>query len=152
MLSQPPFPLCFIPSAQHAPRHYYVRAPSNFATAKKNIAEHYDLTGLYHHFLDDTMAYSCGIFKSPSDSLYQAQLNKIESTIAAMRLRPGDTVLEIGCGWGALAVELGLRGHRVHGLTLSEEQLAHVEKLVRRKVKEPIRSFAFFPPFFCVFF
>ncbi len=109
--------------------HYFYRAPSSYLMAKQNIAEHYDLTGLFHHFLDPTMSYSSAMFQAPDQSLHAAQLHKIEATIAALRLRPGDEVLEIGCGWGGVALALAGRGYRVHGLTLSEEQLAYCLRL-----------------------
>ncbi len=109
--------------------HYFVRAPSTQSKAKQNIAEHYDLTGLFHHFLDPTMSYSSAMFASPDQSLHEAQLNKIASTVEALRLQPGHEVLEIGCGWGGVALALASRGFKVHGLTLSEEQLAYCNQL-----------------------
>lgn len=113
---------------------YWWRDPSNQRTAKKNISEHYDLSGLFHHFLDETMTYSCGIFMKADDSLHQAQINKIQATIDTLRLAPGMRVLEIGSGWGALSCAIAEQtGCFVHGLTLSEEQLHYVEQIVRER-------------------
>lgn len=65
------------------------------------------------------MSYSSAMFASPNQSLHEAQINKIESTVEALKLRPGDEVLEIGSGWGGVALALAERGHRVHGLVIS---------------------------------
>jgi cyclopropane-fatty-acyl-phospholipid synthase len=77
---------------------FWWRQPSGQTIAKKNIAEHYDLTGLFSHFLDATMTYSSGVFRNPTDSLEQSQRNKISDAVEALRLKPGMRVLEIGCG------------------------------------------------------
>ena len=94
--------------------------------ARRNVAHHYDLRGeLYRLFLDADLQYSCAVFRSPHDSLETAQENK-KRTIARKLLlnRPDLRVLEIGSGWGGLALHLAAN-HDVHvtGLTLSEEQL-----------------------------
>ena len=92
--------------------------------AKQNVAHHYDLSGaLYDLFLDADKQYSCGYFKTPQDSLDAAQAQKKAHIAAKLRLSPGMRVLDIGCGWGGMALTLARdHGARVLGVTLSEEQ------------------------------
>ncbi|MGE5268338.1 MAG: class I SAM-dependent methyltransferase [Thiohalocapsa sp.] len=92
--------------------------------AKRNVAHHYDLSDeLYELFLDRDRQYSCAYFRSPQDELDTAQLNKKRHLAAKLLLRPGDRVLDIGSGWGGLALYLAAEcGAEVTGLTLSEEQ------------------------------
>ncbi len=93
--------------------------------AKKNISYHYDLGNeFYGLWLDDTMTYSSALFQSGQDSLEKAQTAKYASMVDQMGVKPGDHVLEIGCGWGGFAeYAAGQRGLRVTGLTISKEQL-----------------------------
>ena len=96
--------------------------------AKENIAAHYDLgNDFYAAWLDATMTYSSARFASPSDSLEDAQLRKVRTLLDRLQLEPGQRLLEIGCGWGTLAIEAGKRGASVVGLTLSTEQKAWAE-------------------------
>jgi len=94
--------------------------------ARRNIAAHYDLgNDLFRLMLDETMTYSCAIFDRPDEPLEDAQLRKLRRVCEKLELRPGDRVLEIGCGWGSFAlVAAGEFGARVTGLTLSAEQAA----------------------------
>jgi cyclopropane-fatty-acyl-phospholipid synthase len=97
--------------------------------ARRNIAHHYDLgNDFYAAWLDPSMTYSSAIFAAPGDSLQAAQEHKIRLLLDRLDLRPGQRLLEIGCGWGALA-EIAARDYGVHvtGLTLSEEQKAWAE-------------------------
>ncbi|HEX6741024.1 MAG TPA: cyclopropane-fatty-acyl-phospholipid synthase family protein [Sphingomicrobium sp.] len=99
--------------------------------AAKNIAAHYDLgNDFYSAWLDDTMTYSSARFGSPAASLEQGQLNKIHRLLDRLALQPGQRLLEIGCGWGTLAIEAAKRGASVVGLTLSREQKAWAEDKV----------------------
>lgn len=93
--------------------------------SKRNVAHHYDLSGrLYDLFLDADRQYSCAYFTDPSNSLEQAQDDKKAHIAAKLALKPGMTVLDIGCGWGGMALYLHqMTGARVLGVTLSEEQL-----------------------------
>jgi cyclopropane-fatty-acyl-phospholipid synthase len=92
--------------------------------ARRNVAHHYDLSGaLYDLFLDEDKQYSCAYFIHPDDSLDQAQAQKKAHIAAKLRLSPGMRVLDIGCGWGGMAITLARDyGVRVLGVTLSEEQ------------------------------
>src|SRR4051812_12582881 len=95
--------------------------------ARQNIAAHYDLgNDFYSAWLDETMTYSCARFGA-GDTLEQAQLRKVHTLLDRLHLKPGDRLLEIGCGWGTLAIEAAKRGASVVGLTLSNEQKAWAE-------------------------
>lgn len=95
--------------------------------SKRNIAAHYDLgNGLFEHLLDPTMMYSAAMFRSTEDSLEQAQLNKLERICRKLDLRASDHLLEIGTGWGSMALYAATHyGCRVTTTTLSEEQYAY---------------------------
>jgi cyclopropane-fatty-acyl-phospholipid synthase len=92
--------------------------------ARRNVAHHYDLSDqLYELFLDRDRQYSCAYFRAPGDDLDTAQQNKKRHIAAKLLLRPGQRVLDIGSGWGGLALYLAAEcGADVTGLTLSEEQ------------------------------
>jgi cyclopropane-fatty-acyl-phospholipid synthase len=99
--------------------------------ARENIAAHYDLgNDFYSAWLDETMTYSSARFASPSESLEDAQLRKIHTLLDRLDLKPGQRLLEIGCGWGTLAIEAAKRGAFVVGLTLSTEQKAWAERKI----------------------
>jgi cyclopropane-fatty-acyl-phospholipid synthase len=93
--------------------------------ARRNVAHHYDIgNALYRLFLDEDLQYSCAYFTDPANGLEQAQADKKAHIAAKLHLKPGQRVLDIGCGWGGTALYL----HRatdvdVLGITLSEEQL-----------------------------
>jgi len=93
--------------------------------ARANVAHHYDLSGaLYDLFLDRDRQYSCAYFARPDDDLETAQANKKDHIAAKLLLRDGQKVLDIGCGWGGLALTLARRAKvEVTGMTLSTEQL-----------------------------
>src|SRR3954453_2065149 len=91
--------------------------------ARQNIAAHYDLgNDFYSAWLDETMTYSSARFVSTDESLEEAQLRKVHTLLDRLDLKPGQRLLEIGCGWGTLAMEAAKRGVSVVGLTLSSEQ------------------------------
>jgi cyclopropane-fatty-acyl-phospholipid synthase len=99
--------------------------------ARANIAAHYDLgNDFYSAWLDETMTYSSARFASQSDSLEDAQLHKINTLLDRLELKPGQRLLEIGCGWGTLAIEAAKRGASVVGLTLSTEQKDWAERKI----------------------
>ncbi len=93
--------------------------------SRELIAHHYDLSNeLFQLFLDSTMSYSSGIFEAGDESLEEAQGRKIERLLDVTGVGDGSRVLEIGTGWGELALRAARRGARVHSITLSTEQLA----------------------------
>jgi len=99
--------------------------------ARQNIAAHYDLgNDFYSAWLDPTMTYSSARFEGQADSLEEAQLHKIRTLLDRLDLKPGQRLLEIGCGWGTLAIEAAKRGVNVVGLTLSSEQKAWAERKI----------------------
>ena len=100
---------------------------NNAVRARRNVAHHYDLNGrLYSLFLDRDRQYSCAYFPRGDETLEEAQLAKKHHIAAKLKLdRPNLSVLDIGCGWGGMALTLAKDyGARVTGITLSSEQLA----------------------------
>jgi cyclopropane-fatty-acyl-phospholipid synthase len=101
--------------------------------ARRNIARHYDLSNeLFATFLDPSMTYSSALFGDGGESLAEAQAKKIERLLDATRVGRGSRLLEIGTGWGELALRAAIRGACVTSVTLSEEQAT----LARRRVEE----------------
>ncbi|WP_339454108.1 cyclopropane-fatty-acyl-phospholipid synthase family protein [Pseudomonas sp. EA_5y_Pfl2_R50] len=102
--------------------------------SQKNIAAHYDLgNDLFEQFLDPTMMYSAAQFLSPEDSLEQAQLNKLERICQKLALKPDDHLLEIGTGWGSMALYAAQHyGCRVTTTTLSKEQYAYTAQRIEQ--------------------
>ncbi len=102
--------------------------------AQSNVAHHYDIgNDLYRLFLDGDLQYSCAYFTDPANSLDQAQTDKKAHIAAKLDLKPGQRVLDIGCGWGGTALYLHAKtGVDVLGVTLSEEQL----RVARRRAHD----------------
>jgi cyclopropane-fatty-acyl-phospholipid synthase len=102
----------------------FARQMNNLRQSKRNVARHYDLPGaLYDLFLDKDKQYSCAYFPAGSESLEEAQLAKKRHIAAKLCLSPGQSVLDIGSGWGGLSLHLAREaGVKVLGITLSEEQ------------------------------
>lgn len=102
--------------------------------ARRNISYHYDLGNeFYGLWLDDTMTYSSALFETGQESLENAQIAKYASMVDQMEVRPGDHVLEIGCGWGGFAEYAAReRGLRVTGLTISKEQFNYARDRIAR--------------------
>ena len=94
--------------------------------ARSNVSHHYDLSNdFYRLFLDEDMQYSCAYFTDPAMSLEEAQIAKKNHIAQKLHIEPGMRVLDIGCGWGGMAITLARDyGARVTGVTLSREQLA----------------------------
>ncbi len=92
---------------------------------EKEVSSHYDIgNDFYALWLDETMSYSCGYFKNPDDTLYQAQVNKTDYILQKLYLKEGMSLLDIGCGWGYLLIEAAKKYKiRGMGITLSREQL-----------------------------
>ncbi|CAH2052924.1 unnamed protein product [Thlaspi arvense] len=128
----PVFLTAGLASAKHFLKH--VSEKNTLTQARRNISRHYDLSNeLFGLFMDDTMMYSAAIFKSNDEDLKAAQMRKISLLIDKARVEKKHEVLEIGCGWGTLAIEVVRRtGCKYTGITLSIEQL----KYAQAKVKE----------------
>ena len=109
---------------------------TNFNLVKKsklNVAHHYDISDdLYGLFLDSKRQYSCAYFKNENDDLETAQTNKIKHIIKKLNLKPNQRVLDIGSGWGSLAIEIAKESQcEVVGITLSENQLEYSKKIAK---------------------
>ena len=113
-------------------RHWLKR--NSRSQAKRNISHHYDLGNeFYRLWLDDTMTYSSALFRTGQESLEAAQTQKYASMVDQLGAKPGDHVLEIGCGWGGFAEYAAKeRGLRVTGLTISREQFAFAQERIAR--------------------
>ena len=101
--------------------------------AQQNVAHHYDLgNDFYRLFLDEKMQYSCAYFLNDDETLEQAQRNKLRLMASKLNLKPGQKILDIGCGWGELALYLaGLEDVEITGVTLSREQFELASKRAR---------------------
>jgi cyclopropane-fatty-acyl-phospholipid synthase len=101
---------------------------------KQNIHYHYDLSNsFYALFLDPEMVYSCGYFRDWNNDLATAQYDKLDMICRKLRLRPGDRLLDVGCGWGALVRHAAIHyGVSAVGVTLAEEQFVHAKERVSR--------------------
>ena len=98
--------------------------------SKMNVSHHYDISDdLYDLFLDPKRQYSCAYFKNETDTLETAQNNKIQHIIKKLNIKPNQKVLDIGCGWGSLAVDIAKSANcEVTGITLSENQFNYCKK------------------------
>jgi cyclopropane-fatty-acyl-phospholipid synthase len=114
-------------------RWQHLRRDNTQEGSRKNIHEHYDLgNDFFRRFLDASMSYSCGIYRSPADTLEEAQANKLDTLIEMARIEPHHHVLEIGCGWGSFALRAARQvGCRVTAVTISREQYEWTMDLVR---------------------
>lgn len=105
------------------------------ANQAKEVSSHYDIgNDFYKLWLDETMSYSCGYFKNPDDTLYQAQVNKVEYILEKLHLEEGMELLDIGCGWGFLLIEAAKK-YKIKGtgITLSHEQHLEFEKRIKEE-------------------
>jgi cyclopropane-fatty-acyl-phospholipid synthase len=120
--------------AEPVRRLLHAAARNTRAGSRRNIAAHYDIgNDFFELFLDPTMMYSCAVFERADMSLEQAQVAKLDRLCLKLDLQPGDHLLEIGTGWGALALHAARHyGCRVTTTTISREQHA----LARRRIDE----------------
>ena len=110
------------------------RARSNtLSSARRNIHQHYDIGNeFYRLWLDSRMSYTCAYFPDAAMSLEAAQVAKMDLVCRKLRLNPQDTVVEAGCGWGALALHMAARyGARVKAFNISREQIAYARESAR---------------------
>ncbi len=105
----------------------YLTSFNKIAKSKENVAHHYDISEkLYDLFLDENRQYSCAYFKNENDTLEQAQNNKIHHIIKKLNIHPNQKVLDIGSGWGTLALAIAKETQAsVTGITLSENQFEY---------------------------
>lgn len=111
----------------------HARRPNSLSMSRENIREHYDLSNdFFRLWLDPTMTYSSGIFRSPDVTLEEAQTEKYDRLCRKLRLVPEDEVLEIGSGWGGFSLHAARTyGCRVTTVTISEEQFAEASARIR---------------------
>jgi cyclopropane-fatty-acyl-phospholipid synthase len=111
------------------------RRGNSIGRARVNAHHHYDLgNDFYGLWLDRELVYTCAYFPTPEASLEEAQVAKMEHVARKLRLRPGERVLEAGCGWGALALHLARRhGVRVRACNVSAEQVAWARERAQRE-------------------
>ena len=125
-------------AASSVPRNRLARALRKITHTRESdaaaIRYHYDVSNeFYGAWLDPNMVYSCAYFENGNETLAEAQLKKIDHILRKIRLRRGQTLLDIGCGWGALAIRAAQRhGARCVGITLSENQLRLAREQVER--------------------
>jgi cyclopropane-fatty-acyl-phospholipid synthase len=107
-----------------------LRRPNSLTGSRRNIHHHYDLSNdFYRLWLDEQMVYTCAYFPTPSATLEEAQVAKMDHVCRKLRLRPGQTVIEAGCGWGALARHMARRyGATVRAFNISHEQIAYARE------------------------
>jgi cyclopropane-fatty-acyl-phospholipid synthase len=103
------------------------RRANTLSNSRENIHSHYDLgNAFYELWLDRELAYTCAYFPAPESTLEEAQIAKMDHVCRKLRLQPGETVAEAGCGWGALALHMATRyGVAVKAFNISREQLAY---------------------------
>jgi cyclopropane-fatty-acyl-phospholipid synthase len=106
-----------------------------FAREKKAIESHYDVSNdFYRLFLGELMVYSCAYFRRPQNGLNQAQADKLAYICKKLRLKPGESLLDIGCGWGGLVIWAARHfGVKAHGITLSRNQFDYAQEWIKRE-------------------
>lgn len=113
--------------------------PSNSKESQeKQVQSHYDIgNDFYKLWLDETMSYSCAYFKNEDDTLYQAQVNKVDYILSKLYLKEGMSLLDIGCGWGFLLIEAAKK-YKVKGtgITLSREQYKEFKSRIQKEYLE----------------
>ena len=109
------------------------RRTNTLSSSRSNIHHHYDLgNDFYRLWLDPEMVYTCAYFPAPEATLEEAQIAKMDHVCRKLRLRPEETVIEAGCGWGALAMHMATRyGVRVRAFNISREQIAYARERAR---------------------
>jgi cyclopropane-fatty-acyl-phospholipid synthase len=115
----------------------WLRKPrsNSLAGSRENIHHHYDIgNDFYSLWLGSTMAYTCAYYPTPDATLDEAQVAKMHHVCRKLRLQPGETVVEAGCGWGMLAIHMAKHyGVKVRAFNISKEQLAYARDLAKRE-------------------
>lgn len=120
--------------------HSLLHTSTSRSNQKQEVQSHYDISNdFYKLWLDDTLSYSCGYFAKESDTLLMAQQQKVDHILKKLNLKPGMSLLDIGCGWGYLLIEAAKK-YKINGvgITLSEEQ---AKKFRERIHKENLEGF-----------
>lgn len=118
-----------------------ISATGSAADNQTNVSYHYDVSNAFYQlFLDPGMVYSCGYFHDWSQDLAQAQVNKLDMSCRRLRLKPGERLLDIGCGWGAMVCHAAEHfGAICEGVTLSKEQFAlATERVAQRGLQDRV--------------
>ncbi len=112
--------------------------PETRNKALKDIHSHYDISNeFYAEFLDPTMTYSCGYFRKETDSIQKAQEQKYEHICRKLMLKKGDTLVDVGCGWGGMMIYAAKNyGVKSVGITLAKEQFSYVKELIKKEKLE----------------
>ena len=137
LLVRSALPFLFAPADDLRPQHAFEGDAAGREPSRRNnrdyIQFHYDLGNeFYALFLDAEMQYSCGYFTEWGNSLEQAQRDKLEMICRKLRLKPGERLLDIGCGWGGLICHAARNyGVQAHGVTLSETQFGYSRERIR---------------------
>lgn len=124
-----------VPAAGRVLARLHRPRPNTLEGSRQNIHHHYDLgNDFYRLWLDDQLVYTCAYFHDPEITLEQAQVAKMHHVCRKLRLQPGETVAEAGCGWGALALHMAREhGARVRAFNVSREQIAWARERARRE-------------------
>jgi cyclopropane-fatty-acyl-phospholipid synthase len=123
-------------SLRHRIVNWLRRSQRNtLAGSRRNIHHHYDIGNeFYALWLGETMAYTCAYYPTADASLEQAQFAKMDHVCRKLQLKPGDSVVEAGCGWGSLALHMAARyGARVRAFNISREQVAYARERARQQ-------------------
>ncbi len=120
--------------AEYVPRRMERMARGSLSSARRNIHHHYDIgNAFYQLWLDERMLYTCAYFANDSMSLEAAQVAKMDHVCRKLRLKPGESVVEAGCGWGSLSLHMAQKyGVKVRAFNISHEQIA----FARQRAKE----------------
>jgi len=124
--------------------HNYISSLGTILNSKRNISYHYDIgNDFYSLWLDRTLTYSCAYFKKENDSLDRAQLNKYEHISKKLQLKKGETLVDIGCGWGGMMFYAAENyGVKCEGYTLSEEQYNYlVNEIKKRNLADSLKVY-----------
>jgi cyclopropane-fatty-acyl-phospholipid synthase len=122
-----------VPARWSKPLQAFFSRRQSKALNREAISFHYDVSNdFYRLWLDEQMLYSCAYFDHPDESLEQAQCDKLDHICRKLRLKPGERLLDIGCGWGALICWAAQHyGVSAHGITLSRQQYEHAKNKIR---------------------